>query len=177
MAEVQVLATSEAPPKLLRDLRQLLDDAFEGGFSDHDWNHCLGGWHAVIMEDDIPVSHAAVVPRVLDVGGSSWRCGYVEGVGTVPRRQGKHLGSMVMQRLGRLIMAQFGLGALSTEAHAFYERQGWERWQGPSYVRRASGLVRTEDEDAGLMVLRFGPSRGLSLTDSLTCDERDGDDW
>ena len=172
-----VLPTSEIPPKQLMQLRQLLDEVFEGEFSDDDWDHTVGGWHVVITQDDMPVSHAAVVPRVLDIAGSRWRCGYVEGVGTALRRQGEGLGSLVMQRLGTLIRTEFEIGGLSTSAHAFYERHGWERWQGPTYVRRGSQLIRTEDEDAGVMVLRFGPSRNVSLAESISCSERVGDDW
>lgn len=66
---------------------------------------------------------------------------------------------------------------LSTSAHAFYEALGWERWQGPTYVRDGETVVRTEDEDDGIMVLRNGPSAGLDLAQALTCDARPGDDW
>jgi aminoglycoside 2'-N-acetyltransferase I len=174
---MQVLPTSEVPSSLMPRIRQLLDEAFGGEFSDDDWEHCLGGWHVLITDDGLPLAHAAVVPRVLEIGGVRWRCGYVEGVATRPRSQGQGLGSSVMQRLGMLVRAEFGIGALSTCAHGFYARHGWERWQGPTYVRRGSRLVRTEDEDAGIMVLRFGPSLRVSLTESISCDERAGDDW
>ena len=61
---------------------------------------------------------------------------------------------------------------------AFYERLGWERWQGPTYVRTAVGeLHRTEEDDDGVMVLRTGPTADLDLTGPLACEERPGDDW
>ena len=70
------------------------------------------------------------------------------------------------------------LGALSTGAHAFYGRLGWERWRGPTYVRTSGGAIeRTEDEDDGVMVLRFGPSADLDLTLPICCEDRPGDAW
>jgi hypothetical protein len=66
---------------------------------------------------------------------------------------------------------------LSTSRQSFYARLGWERWRGPSYVRHGEQLIRTADEDAGLMVLRAGASAGPALTASITCDARRGDDW
>ncbi len=82
-----------------------------------------------------------------------------------------------MQRAGQLIRAEFDIGALSTSAHPFYEGHGWERWQGPTYVRRGAQLVRTPDEDAGIMVLRFGPSQNVSRAAGISCTARVGADW
>ncbi len=77
-----------------------------------------------------------------------------------------------------LIRAGFELGALGTGRHSFYERLGWERWQGPTFVRTAEGDVRrTEEDDDGVMVLRTGPTADLDLTGPLACEERPGDDW
>ena len=99
-------------------------------------------------------------------------------VATAPARQGEGLGSLAMAEVARIVSRDDELGALSTSAHGFYERLGWERWEGPTYVRRRSGeTVRSEDEDDGIMVLRFGVTAGLDLTNPLSCDERTGDDW
>mgnify|MGYP006361481155 CR=1 FL=1 len=77
-----------------------------------------------------------------------------------------------------LIRAGFELGALGTGRHSFYERLGWERWQGPTFVRTAEGDVRrTEEDDDGVMVLRTGPTADVDLTGPLVCEERPGDDW
>ena len=172
-----VLTTGEAPGGLLEKVRQLLEDAFEGDFSDDDWEHTLGGWHVVITEGSAPVSHAAVVPRALEVGGRRLRSGYVEGVATAPGRQRGGLGSFAMSQVADLLRGRFEIGALSTGRHSFYERLGWERWRGPTFVRRGSELIRTEEDDDGLMVLRFGPSLELDLTAPISCEARTGDDW
>ncbi len=69
------------------------------------------------------------------------------------------------------------MGALSTSKQRFYERLGWERWLGPTFVRRGGGVVRTPDEDDGIMVLRFGASREVDRTAAISCEARSGDDW
>jgi aminoglycoside 2'-N-acetyltransferase I len=75
------------------------------------------------------------------------------------------------------VRESFELGGLSTAHHHFYERLGWERWQGPTYVRDGDDVIRTEEEDDGVMVLRFGPSATIDLTAPITCEARPGDDW
>lgn len=177
MTTTQVFATTEAPPALLRRIRRLLDDAFDGTFSHDDWEHTLGGWHVVVWEGDRPSAHAAVVPRVLEVDTQLFRGGYVESVATAPDRQRQGLGSLAMTELMAVLRSRFELGALSTDRHAFYERLGWERWEGPSFVRHGERLVRTAEEDDGIMVLRFGPSRDISLRSQIACTARSGDDW
>jgi aminoglycoside 2'-N-acetyltransferase I len=177
VATARVLTTAEAPSPLLAEIRRLLDSAFDGEFSDDDWVHTIGGWHAVVDEAGAMVSHAAVVGRVIHVDGAPLRAGYVEGVATAPTCRGRGLGSLAMDELGGIVRARFEMGVLSTDRHAFYERLGWERWQGPTYVRHGDDEIRTEDEDDGIMVLRFGPSAGLDLRSAIACESRIGDDW
>ena len=38
-------------------------------------------------------------------------------------------------------------------------------------------IVRTAEEDDGVMVLRFGPSDTIEVDSSISCEERAGDDW
>jgi aminoglycoside 2'-N-acetyltransferase I len=174
---LRAFGTSEATGPLLAAVRRLLERAFAGDFSDEDWAHTLGGRHFVTSDGDEVLAHAAVVPRVLEVAGRPFATGYVEGVATTPPRRGRGLGSEVMAEATAYLRTAYELGALSTSRHAFYERLGWERWQGPTYVRRDGQVVRTQDEDDGVMVLRFGPSADVDRTDSITCEGRPGDDW
>jgi aminoglycoside 2'-N-acetyltransferase I len=173
---VQVLHAETVAP-LVGALRQLLWDAFEGDFSDDDWQHTLGGWHAVALDGDALVSHAAVVPRTIQAGDRAFRAGYVEGVATRPDRQREGLAAAVMAEVSTVLRARFELGVLSTSSHDFYQRLGWEHWQGPTFVRAGGQLVRTEDEDDGIMVLRFGPSQEADVTAPISCESRTGDDW
>ena len=177
MPEVRLLTTAEVPPELLAAARDLCDRAFGARFEATDWDHALGGWHALALEGAELVAHASLVDRVLYVGGRGLRAGYVEAVATDPDRQGTGLGSLVMAPLAAVIRAETELGALSTGAHGFYQRLGWERWRGPTYVRRNGQPVRTAEEDDGVMVLRHGPSLGLDLSAGIACDQRSGDDW
>jgi predicted N-acetyltransferase YhbS len=111
------------------------------------------------------------------VGDTSFLAGYVEGVATKRDRQGEGLGSRVMVEVSGLLHREFELGILATAVHGFYERLGWERWQGPTFVDDGSRLVRTADEDDGIMVLRVAPSDDIDLTGPISCQGRSGDDW
>lgn len=175
--ELRVARTEDLSGETLDAVRGLMEDAFESEFTDDDWDHTTGGVHIMVFDDGDLVSHAAVVERILTIGNVSWRVGYMEGVATATAMQGHGHGSLAMARAAELIESSFELGAMATSAHHFYERLGWERWQGPTFVRYPDGLVRTEDEDDGIMVLRFGPSATLDRSLSITCDARPGDDW
>ncbi len=75
------------------------------------------------------------------------------------------------------IRSHYEMGGLGTDLFAFYERLGWERWTGPTYVRRGDELFHSEEEDGYVMVLRFGVSTDLDLGAPISCEERSGDDW
>lgn len=178
MTTVEIFATDDAEPGLLPLVRRMLDSAFAGTLSDDDWQHTLGGWHVIVRKQGRLLAHASVVPRALVVDHECFDTGYVEGVATAPDQQGQGFGSIVVARVNELVRARFEMGALSTDRQAFYTRLGWEPWQGPSFVRHDDGrLVRTADEDDGIMVLRFGPSSDVDLGAALTCRARSGDDW
>ena len=177
MPAVAVLPAAEVSGARLMEIRQLLSQAFEGRFSQEDWEHTIGGVHVIVSDAGAVVSHAAVVPRVLEVAQRPFDAGYVEGVATIPDRQGEGLGSLAMDQITRLIRGRFEMGGLSTGRHTFYESLGWERWRGPTFVRDGSQEIRTEEEDDGVMVLRFGVSQDVDLTASLSCQRRPGDDW
>jgi aminoglycoside 2'-N-acetyltransferase I len=142
-----------------------------------DWEHSVGGTHILAEEAGTVVAHAAVVARTIEVDGRPFATGYVEAVATAPDRQGEGHGTRVMERAGALIRADHELGVLGTDAFHFYERLGWERWRGTTYVRRAGGLERTPEDDDALMLLRTGPSERIALDGSIACQERSGDDW
>ena len=177
MLSVRHFSSAVASSATLDEIHRLLLDAFEGDFDEHDWEHTVGGTHVVALDGEVIVGHAALVARTLFVGGQPFRTGYVEGVGVAPAHQGEGIGSLVMADVGTLITRDFELGGLGTGRHSFYERLGWERWQGPTFVRGGGELVRTEEDDDGVMVLRVGPSRAVDLTDSISCEARSGDDW
>jgi aminoglycoside 2'-N-acetyltransferase I len=177
MVEVVVADDRGWDEQLLAAVRVMTFAAFGGRFDGHDWEHTQGGLRVVALDAGAPVAAGAVVPRTLAVGDRKVGAGYVEGVATAVGRQRSGLGTVVMRAVGDVVRERYELGVLSTSAHAFYERLGWERWRGPTYVRDGAALVRTEAEDDGIMALRHGPTAGLDLTASLICDARPGDDW
>lgn len=171
-----VAGTSALSPALLTALRALWDEAFDH-FDDHDAEHGMGGVHVIALEGTEPVAHASVVPRRILVGHRPFATGYVENVATRPDLQGRGLGARVMAELGVHLRARYEFGMLATGSWGFYERLGWERWRGPSWVLTDAGRVRSAEEDDGLMALRFGPSADVDLTAHVTCEDRPGDAW
>ncbi len=175
---IRVLPTAELSDSDRIALRRLFDAAYDGDFTDIDFDHALGGWHAIAGDLAAPIAHAAVVARSLFIDTRELRTGFVEAVATLPAHQRTGLGSRVMTAIADVIRDRFELGALSTGEHAFYERLGWERWRGPSYVRAADGTTtRSADEDDDIMILRCTPSRDVDLTAPIACDERPGYSW
>jgi aminoglycoside 2'-N-acetyltransferase I len=177
MLSIRRFATADASADQLLTLRRLLVDAFEGDFSDDDWDHACSGTHVVVEDFGIVVAHAAVVPRVLEIDDKQLQVGYVEAVAVAPPKQGQAIGTLIMDDVAGFIRTSYVMGGLSTSRHGFYERLGWERWQGPTFVRHANETIRSADEDDGVMVLRFGSSKAVDLTAPISCEARSGDDW
>jgi aminoglycoside 2'-N-acetyltransferase I len=179
MTRLRRVTTAELTAGELDEVRRLVFAAFGGRFDEHDWDHTLGGTHVLAVEDGAVVSHAAVVPRRLVAGGRPWRCGYVEGMATRADRRGQGLATLVMGEVNRVVERDHELGALSdgTGIPGFYQRFGWETWQGPTWVAAPRGRVRTAEDDGSVLVLRTPATGGLDPTTSITCDWRAGDVW
>jgi aminoglycoside 2'-N-acetyltransferase I len=175
------LVTPDLSRSQIATIRDLLAAAFEGdehgGFEEEDWQHALGGTHFLLEDEGGIVGHASVVERTLHVGGRPIRTGYVEAVAVHPGRQRQGLGSTLMEAVDAHIDAGYDLGALGTGSQAFYERLGWDIWQGPSGVRTPTGLQPSPDEDGYILILRTRSSPPLRLTDPISCDWRPGDSW
>lgn len=168
----------EIDPGLLVAARGICDTTFGVSFSADDWRHTRGGVRLLLFDAGLLVGHAAVVPRSIGFGELTLRAGYVEGVAVLPDAQARGLGSRLLRAVNTVLERDGSeVGVLSTSRGSFYARLGWEPWQGPSFVRRAGGLVRTPDEDDGLMVLRVPATPDLELAWPITCDARPGDDW
>ena len=177
MTSVQTAHTSDLDATVLAAARALLEDAFAGSWDDHDWEHSLGGVHALVWEGDDLVGHASVVQRRLLHGGRALRAGYVEGVAVrADRRRRGHAADM-MDALERVVHGAYELGALSASADGanLYVARGWKQWQGPTSALTPAGISRTEEEDGAIYVL---PGEvPLDLAGELICDWRDGDVW
>jgi aminoglycoside 2'-N-acetyltransferase I len=179
MTRLRRVTTAELSGEELAAVRRLVFAAFEGRIDGHDWEHTLGGVHVLAVEDDGVVAHGAVVARLLMAGGRGVRTGYVEGVATRRDRRGRGLATLVMEEVGRVIGRDYELGALSdgTGIPGFYQRLGWETWQGPTWVAAPAGPERTAEEDGSVLVLRTPATAELDPATSLVCDWRAGDVW
>ena len=176
MAEVRVAHTADVGAATLAAARALLEGVFQD-LSDADWEHALGGMHALAWVDGELVGHAAVVQRRLLHGGRALRAGFVEAVGVrADQRRRGHAGAM-MTGLERIVRGGYELGALgaSDEGAALYAARGWQRWRGPTSALTPAGIRRTEDDDGTVHVLPV--TAQLDLTGELTCDWRDGELW
>jgi aminoglycoside 2'-N-acetyltransferase I len=177
MADVRTAHTADLDAATLATARSLLDDVFEGEMSEDDWEHALGGIHALAWEGDELIGHASVVQRRLLHGERALRTGYVEGVGVRGDRRRRGVGGALMDALERVLRGAYELGALGTtdDAVRLYTAHGWKRWKGPTSALTPEGIVRTEDADGAVYVLPL--SAPLDLSGALVCDWRDGDVW
>jgi aminoglycoside 2'-N-acetyltransferase I len=178
---VRRVASADLTVQELAGIRELLWAAFaddeDGGFTEADWDHALGGIHVIAEQEGVVVGHAAVVERTIHIGDRALRAGYVEAVATAPDRQGSGVGTRVMDKVGGIIRDGYDLGALGTGAHRFYGRLGWETWRGQAFVRTSEGPKRTPDEEGFIMVLRTPLTPDLNMTAPISCEWRPGDVW
>jgi aminoglycoside 2'-N-acetyltransferase I len=156
---------------------EMVNDAFAGEFTDTDWDHALGGMHALIWNRGAIIAHGAVVQRRLLYRGAALRCGYVEAVAVREDWHGQGLAIAILDACEQVIRGGYQLGALSSSdrGRRLYTLRGWLPWRGPTSVLAPSGPTRTPDDDSSVFVLPVGIN--LDETAALTCDWRDGDVW
>jgi aminoglycoside 2'-N-acetyltransferase I len=167
MPSIRVATTAALAADELAEIRAILDEAFAGDFSDHDWDHALGGVHALAYEDDELVGHGSVVERLLEHDGMPLRTGYVEGMGVRVSHRRRGHGDAIMAVLEEEIRARFQLGALAAtdDGAGLYLSRGWVRWTGPTYP----------DAERALFVLPLAVP--VDPRGTLRADRRDGDIW
>src|SRR3954467_13239558 len=163
MSDVVLAHTAELPEATLAAARALLVGVFGQDLSDEDWEHGLGGMHALVWDEGELVGHGSVVQRRLLHGGRALRTGYVEGVGVRADRRRRGHATALMQALGRVIRGAYVLGALgaSDQGAPLYASLGWQRWRGPLFALTPDGIRRTASEEGVIHVLEAGA--GLDL--------------
>jgi aminoglycoside 2'-N-acetyltransferase I len=177
MIELRTAHTSALDAATLEAARALLVDAFAGTFTADDWEHALGGVHALVWEQTDLIGHACVVQRRLLHRGRALRAGYVEGVGVRADRRRQGHGAALMEALEGVVSAAYELGALSAAdaAAGLYAARGWKQWRGRCSALTPTGIERTPEDEGGIFVLPGTVS--LDVFGELTCDWRDGDIW
>lgn len=181
MHTARLIHTSDLDTETVLGTRRLLTQAFRdspgGEFTDADWDHTLGGMHALIMHRGALIAHGAVVQRRLLYGGVALRCGYIEGVAVQQDWRGQGLGHAVMDALEQVIRGAYEVGALSASepSERLYRPRGWLHWRGATSVLSPTGPVRTPGDDGSVFVLPV--SLDLDPGADLACDWRGGDVW
>jgi aminoglycoside 2'-N-acetyltransferase I len=122
VTEVKTAHTADLDPATLAAARALLYEVFDD-LTEHDWEHSLGGIHALAWEGDELIGHASVIQRRL-----------------------------ALERVIRGGYEIGALGATDAAA-AFYRARGWQLWQGPSSVLTPAGIRRTPADDGAIYVL------------------------
>jgi aminoglycoside 2'-N-acetyltransferase I len=176
VARVTTAHTAQLPAEVLDRVRRLLFLVFDD-LTEEDWEHALGGIHALCWAGDELIGHACVIQRRLLHQGRALRTGYVEAVAVRPDRQRQGHGRALMAALEPYLRGGYDLGALgaSDAALAFYPTLGWQVWRGPLSALTPSGVVPTPDERGSVMVLPGAVP--LDLDAALTADWRPGDLW
>lgn len=175
---LRTVHTAHLTPTELTTLRALLDDAFGSDFADEDWDHGLGGMHALIEGSDGQLlAHGSLVMRRVQHRDSSLRIGYVEAVAVRADRRRQGLGGRIMAALEEIVDRAYVFGALSASdaGAALYKARGWQVWPGGLAALGPVGVVPLPEEE-GTTYVR--PAAGRSLPDpaaALYFDWRDGD--
>lgn len=159
----------------------MVAEAFGDRFGDADWEHALGGMHALIWQHGALIAHGAVVRRHLVHRGRSLRCGYVEAVAVRADWREQGLGTAILDACEQVIRGGFQLGALSSTefSRRLYTSRGWLPWRGPTSTLSPAGPVRTPDQDGTVFVLPVESELGRELDTAaeLACDWRTGNVW
>ena len=177
MSEVRTAHTADLDAATLELARALLEAAFTSDWTDHDWEHGLGGVHALVWHGDELIGHGSVVQRRFLHGGRALRTGYIEAVAVRADRRQRGHGAELMAALEPVVRGAYELGALAATADGarLYTARGWQQWQGRTSVLTPTGIARTEAEDGSIYVLPG--TAPLDLSGELCCDWRDGDVW
>jgi aminoglycoside 2'-N-acetyltransferase I len=131
--------------------------------------------HVLAYVDKKLVSHALWITRWLEYDHALMlRTAYIEAVATHPAFQNRGFGTHVMRVVHTKIL-NYDMGGLSPSDDRWYMRLGWERWQGPLFIRTSESLLSTPSGD--LMILRLPRTPNLDLKAPLSAEWREGELW
>ncbi|HEY0914233.1 MAG TPA: GNAT family N-acetyltransferase [Solimonas sp.] len=174
--EISIVPSHALSPRLRQELLALCSAAYEEDFTAY-LELLQPATHVLVHADGELVSHGAWVERELRAEGvGALRAAYVEAIATLPSQQGRRYGSIVLSIMPPLL-GDYDLAALSPSAEAFYQRLGWETWQGPLSYRSPQGEeVPTPDEQVMIQRLPRTPL-ALDLRRALSVDWRPLEVW
>ena len=153
-----------------------------------DYEYLNDAFHVVGFDGENIVSHALWVERYLSVNNNApLLTAYVEYVATEPRLQGQGLASQLLHFLIDAIQnpillyrelnhdVDYQLAALAPADSRFYQRLGWELWQGNLSVRNHAQQIMTPDDD--VMIYRLASTPKICITNDLSAEWREGELW
>ena len=153
MIDVLTAHTADLAPVLLDASRALMYDTFDD-MAEDDWEHALGGVHAVVLDDGVVTATARSCSAGSPHGGRPLRAGYVEAVAVRADRQREGHGAALMRELERVTAppTTSGRSARPTRARCSTRAAaggcGAARWRSSP-----SGVLPTPDEQGGVFVL------------------------
>ena len=173
----RLVHTADLDGETRHRVHQMVAAAFDGNFTDTDWDHALGGMHALIWHHGAIIAHAAVVQRRLLYRGEALRCGYVEAVAVREDCRGQGLAHALLDGAEQVIRGAYPVGAAGSPpgARRVFTGRGWSSWHGPTWVLSPDGAARTPDDDGTVSVLPV--TVRLDTSADLTCDWRAGHVW
>jgi aminoglycoside 2'-N-acetyltransferase I len=177
----RLVHTSDLDGETMHNAHRMLIAAYAGEFTEADWEHTLGGMHAIIVHRGTLIAHAAVVQRRLYCEDAALRCGYVEGLAVKEEWRGRGLGNALLDAVEQVIRGAYQIGALSASGAGarIYRPRGWVCWRGPTSVLSPNGIVRTAEDDGSIFVLPAGADIDADVDPDtgVMCDWRTGDVW
>lgn len=175
--DLQVISGNALSPQRKDEIILLCNRAYEedltGLFATFtDATHILG------YTDGLLISHALWVTRYLQAGtGPLMRTAYVEMLATDLAYRGRGFAAAIMRRIIDEVQG-YNLAALSPFGREYYQRLGWELWQGPLWIRMGDTLLASPPEDEEeVMIYRLPRTPTLDLTLSLSAEWREGELW
>lgn len=172
---VEVRTTQELGEAGRAELRAMLELSFPR-YDGTSWDHCLGGVHYLVRYGGRLVCHGALVPRYFRQGSRTLNGVYGESMATVPDLRHRGLGSIVVAMATAEVRMHYDIGVFAASKYAFYERQGWQKWRGPTFVDDGPD-TRPAAPDRGAVMFRLPENSTVSPDADLATDMRSGDIW
>ena len=172
---IKVRHSNQIPETIRKDIVSLCSRAYEKDMQPIletfvEATHVLGYYH------DLLVCHALWVTRFLQAGTDPMmRTAYVEAVATEAKYRSRSFASAVMKHLVGEVQ-EYDLAALSPFSVEYYQRLGWELWQGPLFIRTKNDLMPSLDDEE-VMIFRLPKTPWLDLTGALSAEWRTGELW
>jgi aminoglycoside 2'-N-acetyltransferase I len=176
MYEIEAKNTSEFSAQDLDELRSMLLGVFGPRYDETAWEHCLGGIHFLLRYQGRLVSHGSLVPRRFVQAERELNGVYGESMATVKDLQGSGLGTVVAALATAHIRLHYEIGAFGASKYHFYERLGWRRWQGPTFVLTQDGRAPAAPDRGSVMAL-LPPDSTVDPAGDLATQWRSGDIW